>query len=85
MGRGPLGGRSREAVHRHGVPVATIYDAVDILADPHMGRAIWSRLDDPIAGPLPPASALPAVRRASTGDAGARPHSRPSTYREDVG
>jgi crotonobetainyl-CoA:carnitine CoA-transferase CaiB-like acyl-CoA transferase len=37
----------------HGVPVGTIYDAADILADPHMAaRGDIVTVDDPIAGPL---------------------------------
>ena len=37
----------------HGVPVGTIYDATDILADPHMAaRGDIVTVDDPIAGPL---------------------------------
>lgn len=37
----------------HGVPVATIYDAADILADPHMAvRGDLVTVDDPVAGPL---------------------------------
>lgn len=37
----------------HGVPVATIYDAADILADPHMAaRGDLVTVDDPIAGPV---------------------------------
>ena len=57
----------------HGVPVATIYDAGDILADPHMAaRGDLVTVDDPVAGPLrqqapfprldgqPPAAPAPA-------------------------
>lgn len=37
----------------HGVPVGTIYDANDILADPHMRvRGDLVTVDDPVAGPL---------------------------------
>jgi crotonobetainyl-CoA:carnitine CoA-transferase CaiB-like acyl-CoA transferase len=37
----------------HGVPVGTIYDAADILADPHMAaRGDIVTVDDPVAGPL---------------------------------
>jgi crotonobetainyl-CoA:carnitine CoA-transferase CaiB-like acyl-CoA transferase len=37
----------------HGVPVGTIYDAADILADPHMAaRGDVITVDDPVAGPL---------------------------------
>ncbi len=37
----------------HGVPVGTIYDAGDILADPHMAaRGDLVTVQDPIAGPL---------------------------------
>jgi crotonobetainyl-CoA:carnitine CoA-transferase CaiB-like acyl-CoA transferase len=37
----------------HGVPVGTIYDANDILADPHMrARGDLVTVDDPVAGPL---------------------------------
>jgi crotonobetainyl-CoA:carnitine CoA-transferase CaiB-like acyl-CoA transferase len=37
----------------HGVPVATIYDAADILADPHVAaRGDIVTVDDPVAGPL---------------------------------
>jgi crotonobetainyl-CoA:carnitine CoA-transferase CaiB-like acyl-CoA transferase len=37
----------------HGVPVGTIYDATDILADPHMAaRGDLVTVDDPVAGPL---------------------------------
>jgi crotonobetainyl-CoA:carnitine CoA-transferase CaiB-like acyl-CoA transferase len=37
----------------HGVPVGTIYDARDILADPHMAvRGDLVTVDDPVAGPL---------------------------------
>jgi crotonobetainyl-CoA:carnitine CoA-transferase CaiB-like acyl-CoA transferase len=37
----------------HGVPVGTIYDANDILADPHMAaRGDVVTVDDPVAGPL---------------------------------
>jgi crotonobetainyl-CoA:carnitine CoA-transferase CaiB-like acyl-CoA transferase len=36
----------------HGVPVGTIYDATDILADPHMAaRGDLVTIDDPVAGP----------------------------------
>jgi crotonobetainyl-CoA:carnitine CoA-transferase CaiB-like acyl-CoA transferase len=36
----------------HGVPVGTIYDATDILADPHMAaRGDLVTVDDPVAGP----------------------------------
>jgi crotonobetainyl-CoA:carnitine CoA-transferase CaiB-like acyl-CoA transferase len=34
----------------HGVPVGTIYDANDIIADPHMRAR--DEVDDPVAGPL---------------------------------
>jgi crotonobetainyl-CoA:carnitine CoA-transferase CaiB-like acyl-CoA transferase len=49
--------RSAEEVEarciEHGVPVGTIYDANDILADPHMAaRGDIVTVDDPIAGPL---------------------------------
>jgi formyl-CoA transferase len=47
---------AEEVEHRcieHDVPVATIYDAADILADPHMAaRGDLVTVDDPIAGPL---------------------------------
>jgi crotonobetainyl-CoA:carnitine CoA-transferase CaiB-like acyl-CoA transferase len=37
----------------HGVPVGTIYDANDIIADPHMrARGDLVTIDDPVAGPL---------------------------------
>ena len=37
----------------HGVPVGTIYDAADILADAHMAaRGDLVTIDDPIAGPV---------------------------------
>jgi crotonobetainyl-CoA:carnitine CoA-transferase CaiB-like acyl-CoA transferase len=37
----------------HGVPVGTIYDAADILADPHVtARGDIVTVDDPVAGPL---------------------------------
>lgn len=37
----------------HGVPVGTIYDAADILADAHMAaRGDLVTVDDPIAGPV---------------------------------
>ena len=37
----------------HGVPVGTIYDANDIIADPHMrARGDLVTVDDPVAGPL---------------------------------
>jgi crotonobetainyl-CoA:carnitine CoA-transferase CaiB-like acyl-CoA transferase len=37
----------------HGVPVGTIYDANDILADPHMAaRGDIVTVNDPVAGPL---------------------------------
>jgi crotonobetainyl-CoA:carnitine CoA-transferase CaiB-like acyl-CoA transferase len=37
----------------HGVPVATIYDAADILADPHIAaRGDIVVVDDPVAGPV---------------------------------
>jgi crotonobetainyl-CoA:carnitine CoA-transferase CaiB-like acyl-CoA transferase len=37
----------------HGVPVGTIYDAADILADAHMAaRGDIVTVDDPVAGPL---------------------------------
>ena len=36
----------------HGVPVGTIYDANDILADPHMRERGLVTVDDPVAGPL---------------------------------
>jgi crotonobetainyl-CoA:carnitine CoA-transferase CaiB-like acyl-CoA transferase len=37
----------------HGVPVGTIYDATDIMADPHMAaRGDLVTVDDPVAGPL---------------------------------
>ncbi len=37
----------------HGVPVATIYDAADILADPHMAaRGDLVTVEDPVAGPV---------------------------------
>jgi crotonobetainyl-CoA:carnitine CoA-transferase CaiB-like acyl-CoA transferase len=36
----------------HGVPVGTIYDAADILSDPHMAaRGDLVSVDDPVAGP----------------------------------
>ena len=47
---------AEEVEHRcieHDVPVATIYDAADILADPHMAaRGDLVTVDDPVAGPL---------------------------------
>jgi crotonobetainyl-CoA:carnitine CoA-transferase CaiB-like acyl-CoA transferase len=37
----------------HGVPVGTIYDANDIIADPHMrARGDLVTVEDPVAGPL---------------------------------
>ena len=37
----------------HGVPVATIYDAADIVADPHIAaRGDLVTIDDPVAGPV---------------------------------
>jgi len=46
----------------HGVPVATIYDAADILADPHMAaRGDLVSVDDPIAGPLLQQAPYPRV------------------------
>jgi crotonobetainyl-CoA:carnitine CoA-transferase CaiB-like acyl-CoA transferase len=37
----------------HDVPVGTIYDATDILSDPHMAaRGDLVSVDDPVAGPL---------------------------------
>ena len=48
----------------HGVPVGTIYDAADIIADPHMAaRGDLVTVDDPVAGPLPAAGPLPPARR----------------------
>jgi crotonobetainyl-CoA:carnitine CoA-transferase CaiB-like acyl-CoA transferase len=36
----------------HGVPVGTIYEAADILSDPHMAvRGDLVSVDDPVAGP----------------------------------
>lgn len=51
------GARSADEVEaaciEHGVPVATIYDAADILADPHMAaRGDLVTVEDPVAGPL---------------------------------
>ena len=52
----------------HGVPVATIYDAADILADPHMAaRGDLVTVDDPIAGPLRQQAPYPAARRPAAG------------------
>jgi len=46
-------GEVEAACIEHGVPVASIYDAADILADPHMAaRGDLVTVLDPVAGPL---------------------------------
>lgn len=42
-----------ERCHRHGVPVATVYDVADIAADEHVrARGDLCTVDDPVIGPV---------------------------------